>query len=426
MMDFKKMFGKKRPEEEIHPKDNGMQDFMTDEEEDDKNDFLAAEDSIEFEQDAAETRGRTLKKNVIIGGIVAAAAVGGMMIFSDSLFPSSQEQEKPPEVRTSSVNPMGAVPSNYQDLAKFDKQRELKEREQAMLEQRKREEAEKAKREAEGARPAAAVDERRPVREVEVPRASAPRVSPPTIGTPSVPSIGGGSAARSRDESGAITSSIGFSVGGEREQGGIFGIYSAASSSRVNMRSAHVVNAGTIIPSVLLSGIDSRATTMVTAQVRQDVYDTLTGTHLIIPQGSRLIGKMEGGRGRRAVVAFERILLPDGSSITLPAQNAVDNQGYGGMKDKYDTHEPDFYRGALIAGLMAYVSDVVDDKLGNNSGVDSNGNSYSSALSDTVEEITDHIMDRADQTEAPTIVIRQGYQFNVMLTEDMTGYEFVR
>ena len=414
---------KKKVEEETNQStDDELMDFLSEDEEE-ENEFQPADD-IEVEEDASETRGRRLKNNVIIGGIAAAVLFGGFMIFYDKIFPPEKPIEQPPDVEVSQQNMMGNVPKSYEDLAKFDAMKEQKAREEALL--KEREAKRKAEEEALNKKGGENVEEKKPVREVQVPQSEAPRVSAPSISAPSfsAPSIG---RPIDRGEQQAAISGIGFTVGGEKKDDSFFGMYSTSENSRVDARSCHVVHAGSIVPCILLTGIDTRMQSMVTAQVRQDVYDSLTGQHLIIPQGAKLIGQLTGsGDVHRVAVAFERIILPDGSSIQIPKQVASDNQGYGGMQDKYRSHDIGFFRGALISGVMAYLSDVVDDKMDNKSGMDENGNSYSSAVKETTDRITEHIMNRADKTETPNSEIRPGYQFNVLLTTDLQGYEYVR
>src|SRR3546814_13461814 len=80
---------------------------------------------------------------------------------------------------------------------------------------------------------------------------------------------------------------------------------------------------------------------MVTAQVTQNVFDTVTGSILLVPQGARLIGKYDSvvafGQ-RRALVIWQRLILPDGSSLRLDNMPATDAAGYAGLADRVDFH----------------------------------------------------------------------------------------
>ena len=104
----------------------------------------------------------------------------------------------------------------------------------------------------------------------------------------------------------------------------------------------YALQAGSVIPATLQTGVSSDMPGGdVVALVRQNIYDSLTGTHLLIPQGSKIIGTygQAGARGNKRIgVIFERIILPDGSSLELPDQKAIDGTGTPGLIDKYTTH----------------------------------------------------------------------------------------
>ena len=389
-------FKKKKDEDDFvrEEEENQFQPYDEDEE---------PSDTITTEEEEHEKKGRRLKGKVIAGGIALVALLLGYMMLSN-LFAPKQVQEETVEERPNVGSIKLKGPSSYEEMAKYDaeKQRQL-------AEAKKREEELKA----------AQKKEQQPARQV-TPPPSTPSVTPPSVpSAPSVPVI-------DRGEMAANRSSIGFNVGGNESS--VASIYSSASSTpsgHLNMGRSHVIQAGTVVPAVLLMGIDTRMSDMITAQVRQDVYDSLTGRHLLIPQGSRLIGKVGGGNGRRVGVSFERLIMPDGTSMTLPKQNAVDNQGFGGMKDKYDHHDSDFFRGALISAVVGYLSDAVDDHFDRHNNRD-NGDAYETAMTKVADNISGRIMDRVDRTEPANAIIRQGFQFNVLITQDMIAYEYMR
>ena len=94
------------------------------------------------------------------------------------------------------------------------------------------------------------------------------------------------------------------------------------------------LSAGTIIPAVLVTGLNSDLPGMVIAQVTENVSDTATGRTVLVAQGARLIGRYDSlvayGQ-RRALLIWQRILFPDGSSITLDKLPAADPSGYAGL-----------------------------------------------------------------------------------------------
>jgi len=96
-----------------------------------------------------------------------------------------------------------------------------------------------------------------------------------------------------------------------------------------------------VIAASLITGLNSDLPGIVTAQVTQNVFDTITGNILLVPQGARLIGKYDSvvafGQ-RRALVIWQRLILPDGSSVRLDNMPATDASGYAGLTDKVDFH----------------------------------------------------------------------------------------
>ena len=91
--------------------------------------------------------------------------------------------------------------------------------------------------------------------------------------------------------------------------------------------SPYVLQAGSVIEAALLTGLRSDLPGQITAQVTANVYDSPTGQVLLIPQGSRLLGeydsRVETGQ-RRLLLAWTRLILPDGRSIVLERQPGTD------------------------------------------------------------------------------------------------------
>lgn len=115
------------------------------------------------------------------------------------------------------------------------------------------------------------------------------------------------------------------------------------------------VQAGSIIAASLLTGLNSDLPGLVTAQVTENVYDNVTGRTLLIPQGARLIGSYDSvvafGQSR-ALVVWQRIILPDGSSMRIDNMPATDTQGYAGLSDKMDRHTWQLLKGVALSTLL--------------------------------------------------------------------------
>ncbi len=105
--------------------------------------------------------------------------------------------------------------------------------------------------------------------------------------------------------------------------------------------SPYQVMAGSMIAASLITGINSDLPGLVAAQVTENVYDTVSGRTLLIPQGARLIGTYDSviafGQSR-ALLVWQRIILPDGSSIEIDNLPATDTAGYAGLEDGVDYH----------------------------------------------------------------------------------------
>lgn len=119
--------------------------------------------------------------------------------------------------------------------------------------------------------------------------------------------------------------------------------------------SPNMVMAGSVIAASLVTGLNSDLPGLVIAQVTQNVYDSATGRILLVPQGARLIGNYDSvvafGQ-RRALVVWQRLILPSGSSIRLDAMPASDPSGYAGLADKVDFHTWRLLKGVAIATLL--------------------------------------------------------------------------
>ncbi len=119
--------------------------------------------------------------------------------------------------------------------------------------------------------------------------------------------------------------------------------------------SPNMLMAGSVIAASLVTGLNSDLPGLVIAQVTQNIYDSATGRILLVPQGARLIGNYDSvvafGQ-RRALVVWQRLILPDGSSIRLNAMPASDPSGYAGLADKVDFHTWRLLKGIVIATLL--------------------------------------------------------------------------
>jgi type IV secretory pathway VirB10-like protein len=198
----------------------------------------------------------------------------------------------------------------------------------------------------------------------------------------------------------------------------------------------YTVMAGTVIPAVLVTGINSGAPAQVLAQVAANVYDSATGRYLLIPQGSRIVGdyatSTQYGQDRIAV-NWRRLIFPNTASLDLPSMPATDAQGYGGLADQVDNHYLKTFGTAAVVSLIGAGQMVGQMGLyGGSAGVSPNGGySYGmsplamasemggAAVSGQMGGVVQQSLQRG-MNIPPTIEIRPGYLFNVEITTDLT------
>jgi len=189
-------------------------------------------------------------------------------------------------------------------------------------------------------------------------------------------------------------------------------------------RSPFELRAGFVIPGTLISGINSQLPGQIMAQVAQNVYDTPTGKHLLIPQGSRLVGRYSSDVAygqARVLVAWQRIVFPDGKAIDIGAMPGADGVGYAGLTDQVNNHYLRLFGSAL---LMSAVTAGITYSQGQNQGNSVYGtptasSAMSEALGQQLGQVTAQLIAK-NMNIAPTLEIRPGYRFNVIVARDMT------
>ncbi|MGK6354363.1 TrbI/VirB10 family protein [Sphingomonas sp. DT-207] len=173
--------------------------------------------------------------------------------------------------------------------------------------------------------------------------------------------------------------------------------------------------AGSVIAASLITGLNSDLPGMVTAQVTQNVFDTVTGSILLVPQGARLIGKYDSvvafGQ-RRALVVWQRLILPDGSSVSLNNMPATDPSGYAGLADKADFHTWALLKGVAIATVLGVGSELTIS--GESDLVQAIRESAQSNTARAGDQITQRNLDIQS-----TITIRPGAPVRVLVTRDL-------
>lgn len=199
----------------------------------------------------------------------------------------------------------------------------------------------------------------------------------------------------------------------EKDRGADFYLHSGLQE----MTSPYTVLAGTVIPGVMLTGINSQLPGQLIGQVRENVYDSVTGNYLLIPQGSRVIGVYDNETTpgqKRVLVVWTRLILPNGQSLDLESMQGTDAGGYSGMSDKVNNHTHKLINGVLLSSLFAAAAslsagDALDWAFGQRA-------AYGAA--DEVSRVGSKYAEKMMDIP-PTIEIRPGMEFNIMVHKDM-------
>jgi type IV secretion system protein TrbI len=180
--------------------------------------------------------------------------------------------------------------------------------------------------------------------------------------------------------------------------------------------SPFVVQAGTIIPAALITGIRSDLPGQITAQVTENIYDTPTGRVQLIPQGARLIGVYDSqvafGQSR-VLLVWTRLIMPNGRSIVLERQPGSDSRGHAGLEDEVDHHWLELSKAAALSTLVGIGSEL---------GADSNDNGIIRALrrgaGDSLNQTGQQVV-RRNLNIQPTLTVRPGFPVVVIVNRDL-------
>jgi type IV secretion system protein VirB10 len=179
--------------------------------------------------------------------------------------------------------------------------------------------------------------------------------------------------------------------------------------------SPYLLSAGSVIAASLITGLRSDLPGLVTAQVTEPVFDSATGRLPLIPQGARLIGRYDSvvafGQ-RRALVVWQRLLFPDGRSLTLDNVPATDPSGYAGLEDKVDFHSWTLLKGVGISTLLGLGSNLTF------AGESDLVQAIRQSTQQNVARAGDQITSRNLQIQ-PTITIRPGTPVRLVVHRDL-------
>ncbi len=191
--------------------------------------------------------------------------------------------------------------------------------------------------------------------------------------------------------------------------------------------SPYEVTAGTILPAVLVTQGDSDLPGLMTGRVRENVYDSATGRHLLVPQGTTIVGVYDSvvtfGQ-QRLLIAWQRLIFPDGTKLNIGGMPGADLLGAAGFNDEVDRHYKRIFGSALLLSVMT-AGVTLSQENDNGNGLDDQGstrdqvkNTLATALGQTLGEVASQML-RREMNVQPTLRIRPGYRFNVLVKKDL-------
>lgn len=180
------------------------------------------------------------------------------------------------------------------------------------------------------------------------------------------------------------------------------------------------VKTGSIIPGVMITGINSDLPGQITGQVRQNVYDSATGRFILIPAGARLVGTYDSGISagqERVLVAWNDIIFPDGSRLSLDTMPGADKSGIAGMKDKVDNHYVRTFGQAFLLSLFSAGAQLSQTR-GSVNGSFSASQIMAAAIGMQAYSLGSQLIRRGLNIQ-PTLEISPGMEFSIMVTKDI-------
>lgn len=185
--------------------------------------------------------------------------------------------------------------------------------------------------------------------------------------------------------------------------------------------SPYEVKAGSVIPAVLVTGINSSLPGQIVARVRETVYDSVTGRYPLIPQGATLIGLYDSGVShgqRRILAAWNRMIFPNGSSLDLRGQPGADIAGLAGFDAHVNNHYLRTFGSAILMSMISAGFQISQPDDDDDNGSPTATQIMAGALGQTLGQTASEMI-RRNMNIAPTLTREPGYPFNVIVTQDL-------
>ncbi|MUO31020.1 IncP-type conjugal transfer protein TrbI [Agrobacterium vitis] len=189
----------------------------------------------------------------------------------------------------------------------------------------------------------------------------------------------------------------------------------------VPQQSPFELKRGSVIPATLITGINSDLPGRIAAQVSQSVYDSATGHRLLIPQGTKLFGRYDSKVSfgqKRVLVVWTDIIFPNGSTLQIGGMSGTDAQGHSGFSDRVNNHYLKTFGSAVLIALIGTGIDMAVPESSTLATQDTASDATRRNFAETFGRAADRTIQRNMDVQ-PTLEIRPGYKFNVLVDQDI-------
>lgn len=184
---------------------------------------------------------------------------------------------------------------------------------------------------------------------------------------------------------------------------------------------SHELAAGSVIPAVMLTGINSDLPGVITAMVRQSIYSTFDESTLVVPQGARLVGRYSSQVAygqERVLVAWDEMIMPNGNRINLRGMTGADGIGQSGFHDQVDTHFWRIWGSALMVSMLGVGVQLSQPQNSSYSQAPNAAQQGAAAAANSLNQAGSKVLER-NLNLSPTLTIRPGYEFNVIVNRSV-------
>ena len=208
-----------------------------------------------------------------------------------------------------------------------------------------------------------------------------------------------------------------------RNGGGSFTPQGYSASLPVPQQFPYELKAGTIIPGIMITGINSDLPGSIIAQVSENVWDTATGRHVLIPKGTRILGVYDSEIAfgqRRVLLVWNRLVFPNGTTLDIAGSPGVDQAGYSGLSGNVNEHWGTMLKTALFASVFVAGAEIVYGEDSQSTGNENKSprDVAAESLAGAILDMGSRLMDRASGIQ-PTISIRPGKRMGIFVQRDV-------